>query len=121
RHVLGMLVVGLLMYAFMSMTGRYYVEGVGYATIQDILNGTMASAGLLLLLFLGRLLATSLTLGSGASGGIFSPSLYIGSTFGAAYAMALTRIFPNLGLNAPAFALAGMAGMVGSATGAALA
>ncbi len=40
----------------------------------------MTTARLLLLLFVGRLVATCLSLGSGASGGIFSPSLFMGAT-----------------------------------------
>ena len=77
--------------------------------------------GLLLLLCVLKLLSTSLTLGSGASGGIFSPSLFMGATFGGAYGIGLGWIFPSLADHAPAFAVAGMAGVVGGATGAAMA
>jgi CIC family chloride channel protein len=121
RHAIGMLLVGVLIYVLMITTGHYYVEGVGYATIQDVLDATLVSGGLLLVLFLSKLLATSLTLGSGASGGIFSPSLYIGATLGAAYAVLWSKVLPGLTISPPAFAVAGMAGVVGSATGAAMA
>jgi CIC family chloride channel protein len=94
---------------------------VGYATIEDVLSGALAGGAFLLVLSAAKLLATSLTLGSGASGGIFSPSLYLGATLGAAYAVLLSRLFPGLAPSLPAFAVAGMAGMVGSATGAAMA
>lgn len=120
-HMAGMLLVGLLMYVFLITTGHYYIEGVGYAAIEDVLNGTLISGGLLLILFAAKLLATSLTLGSGASGGIFSPALFLGATLGAAYAILLSNLFPGLPVSLPAFAVAGMAGMVGSATGAAMA
>ena len=50
RHVTGMALVGVMMYLLLRYTGHYYVEGVGYATIQDILNGSLAAAGLVLLL-----------------------------------------------------------------------
>ncbi len=62
----------------------------------------------LVLLFVAKLLATSLTLGSGASGG-------------GAYGVVLHRLFPALDISAPAFAVAGIAGVVGGATGAAMA
>ncbi len=121
RHTTGMLLVGLMMYASMTSLGHYYIEGVGYATIQDILSGTLRSLWLLLLLCALKLLATSLTLGSGASGGIFSPALYMGATLGASYGTVLGRLFPSLDISPPAFAVAGMAGLVGGSTGAALA
>jgi CIC family chloride channel protein len=75
----------------------------------------------LILLFVAKLLATSLTLGSGASGGVFSPALFLGATAGGAYGVVLHRLFPTLDISAPAFAVAGMAGVVGGATGAAMA
>jgi CIC family chloride channel protein len=121
RHVIGMFFIGVLMYVMMVATGHYYIEGVGYATIQDVLEGSLVNGGLLFLLVVLKLLATSLTLGSGASGGIFSPALFIGATVGGSYAALLKHLAPSLTISAPAFALAGMAGMVGSATGAAMA
>ena len=75
---------------------------------------------LLVLLFVLKLLVTSLTLGSGASGGIFSPALFLGAMAGAAYGVALKAIFPFLPVSPPVFALAGMAGMVCGSTGAAI-
>ena len=50
QHMAGMLVVGAIMYALMAGFGHYYIEGVGYATVQDILSGTESSRALLLLL-----------------------------------------------------------------------
>ncbi len=73
QHMAGMLLVGSLMYALMRRFGHYYIQGVGYATIQDVLSGFQYPLFLLLLLFAAKLLATSVTLGSGASGGVFSP------------------------------------------------
>ena len=120
RHVTGMLCVGIMMVLLMQFAGHYYVEGVGYATILDVLSGRLANVGLLLALLALKLLATSLTLGSGASGGVFSPSLFMGATLGAAYGSLLELLFPGLHLNPATFALAGMAGLVAGATGAAL-
>jgi CIC family chloride channel protein len=76
-----------------------------------------------LLLFLAALkwLVTSLALGSGASGGIFSPAIYIGGSLGGAYAFLLQGLFPHLAIDPAAFVVAGMAGLLGSTTGAAVA
>ena len=120
RHVIGMLGLGILAASFMHLAGHYYVEGVGYSTIFDILSGQLQGVGFLLLLFAAKLLATCLTLGSGASGGVFSPSLFMGAALGGAYGVALKAILPGLQVVPAAFALAGMAGVVAGATGAAL-
>ena len=121
RHMTGMLLVGVIMYLLMVKWGHYYIEGVGYATIQDVLTGGLSAFHVLLLLFVLKLLVTSLTLGSGASGGIFSPSLFMGATLGAAYGIALTWCFPAMDKSVAGFAIAGMAGVVGGATGAVMA
>ena len=121
QHTAGMLAVGLLMYVLMQRFGHYYVQGVGYATIQDVLTGVQSSLYMLLIVFAAKLLATSLTLGSGASGGVFSPALFLGATSGAAWGVALNHFFPGLNISPAAFAVAGMGGVVGGSTGAAMA
>ncbi|MEJ2261837.1 MAG: chloride channel protein [Anaerolineales bacterium] len=121
RHMTGMLLVGVTMYLLFVTQGHYYVEGVGYATVQDILTGTLSSLGILMLLFVLKLMTVSLTLGSGASGGIFSPGLFMGATLGGAYGVILDILFPSLTISPPAFAVAGMAGVIGGSTGAAMA
>jgi len=118
RHCLGMFLVGLLFYLLLVAFGHYYVEGVGYSTIQSILLGQMSGAGLLALLFACKMLATSLSLGSGSSGGIFSPSLFMGATIGAAFAAALQALHIPIAISIPAFAMIGMGAMVGGGTGA---
>jgi CIC family chloride channel protein len=120
RHVLGMLLVGVLIYLLQRNFGHYYVEGVGYATVQAIVLGQLAAAELLALLFICKLLATTVSLGSGASGGIFSPCLYMGATIGGAFASALVVLGVPLDINVPSFAMVGMAAMVGGGTGAAM-
>jgi len=121
RHMTGMLLVGIMMYLSLRLFGNYYIQGVGYATIQDMLSGNLTVLFLLLLLPVLKLLSVSLTLGSGASGGVFSPGLYMGATLGGAYGIILGKIFPGLSISAPAFAVAGMAGVIGGSTGAAMA
>jgi chloride channel protein, CIC family len=120
RHVLGMLVVGLMIYASMHFFGHYYVDGIGYATVQDALTGALTDPKLMLVLFAAKLIATSITLGSGGSGGIFSPSLFMGAVLGAAFAVLVNRVAPGLHLDAPGTAVIGMACVVGAATGAVL-
>jgi chloride channel protein, CIC family len=120
RHALGMTLVGVMMYGFFRAFGHYFIEGVGYATIQAILVGQLSGGALLLLLFGGKLLATTLSLGSGSSGGIFSPSLFMGATIGAVFAAALNALHLPLQLDVPSFAMVGMGAMVGGATGAAM-
>jgi CIC family chloride channel protein len=120
RHSVGMLLVGVMMYALWRIAGHYYIEGVGYSTIQATLHGQITLAPFLVLLFVGKLLATSISLGSGSSGGIFSPSLYMGATLGAAFASAIIALFPGAPVSLPAFAMVGMGAMVGGGTGAAM-
>jgi chloride channel protein, CIC family len=118
RHMLGMLLVGVLIYALHVRFGHYFVEGVGYATVQAILLGQLSAAGLLALLFVAKLGATTVSLGSGSSGGIFSPSLFLGASLGGAFASALTLLHLPLPISIPAFAMIGMGAMVGGGTGA---
>ena len=120
RHAIGMALVGIAMYAFLRFSGHYQIDGVGYATIQDVLLGGLATAPFLALLFAAKLAATSASLGSGSSGGIFSPSLYMGATLGGAFGAIAHYYFPAQGISIPAFAMVGMAAMVGGGTGAAM-
>ncbi len=117
RHILGMLMLGVLMYVLLRTLGQYFVDGVGYATVQAVLAGQISTFWLLGLLAVCKLLATSLSLGSGSSGGIFSPSLFVGATLGGAFAALLNTFLP-LQLSVPAFAMVGMGAMVGGGTGA---
>ena len=118
RHMLGMLLVGLMMYALYRAFGQYYVDGVGYATIEHILVGQMSAFWLLGLLCVCKALATSSSLGSGSSGGIFSPSLFMGATLGGGFAALLSSLGFPIPLSIPAFAMVGMGAMVGGGTGA---
>lgn len=118
RHVSGMLLIGLLIYGLAVGYGHYFVEGVGYATIQAILLGHLLAPGLLLLLFVCKIFATSVSLGSGSSGGVFSPSLFMGATIGAAFAGLVALLPLPMRIDAPSFALVGMGAMVGGGTGA---
>ncbi|KAA0079955.1 chloride channel protein [Paraburkholderia sp. T12-10] len=120
RHASGMLLVGVLIYVLWRNAGHYYVEGVGYASIQATLYGQLQGGAFLLLLAASKLFATSVSLGSGSSGGVFSPSLFIGAMLGAAIASLITAVVPGAPISAPAFAMVGMGAMVGGGTGAAM-
>ncbi|OCW55687.1 chloride channel protein [Hoeflea olei] len=120
RNVLGMAAVGTMGYLFMLTSGHYHVMSVGYATIQDILTDNNMGVMLLMALFVGKMLATTISLGSGASGGIFSPSLFMGATLGAAIGTAGQWLLPDAGLSVPMFAMIGMGAMVGAGTSAAM-
>ena len=120
RHAVGMALVGVTMVVLYRTVGHYYIQGVGYATIQDILNGALTTTWILLLLVTLKLLAVSLTLGSGASGGIFSPALFMGATLGAALVQLGHAAFPGLLVSLAGGAVIGMACMVAASTGAAV-
>ncbi len=70
------------------------------------------------LLGLCKALATSISLGSGSSGGIFSPSLFMGAALGGAFAALWNVAGLPIQLSVPAFAMVGMGAMVGGGTGA---
>ncbi len=120
KTILGMTTLGLLMYVLLQTTGIYHTAGVGYATIQGVLTGQIAGPAFLLLLFALKLAATSISLGAGASGGVFSPTLFLGATLGGAFGAVLDILFPSLGFSVITFALIGMAAIVGASTGAVL-
>lgn len=118
RHFLGMLLVGVIIFSLDHFYGHYYVEGVGYATVQAVLNQHLILPGLLIMLTLLKMLVTALTIGSGGSGGSFSPSLFIGATLGSAFAIIGHHLDPQLDLNIMTAAALGMAGMISAGTGA---
>jgi chloride channel protein, CIC family len=120
RNMVGMLGIGLMLYVMELTFGHRHVGGVGYATIQAVLTGEINVGWFMALLFAVKLLATTLSLGSGASGGIFSPSLFLGATLGGSLGALLSATWPGLGVNSVMLAVIGMAAVVGSGTGAAM-
>ncbi|MCG8585857.1 MAG: chloride channel protein, partial [Pirellulales bacterium] len=118
RHAIGMLAVGVMIYLLQRQAGHYYVQGVGYATIMDIITGSLTDVKFLLLLFTLKFIATCCTLGSGGSGGVFSPALYMGATTGAVFGLFAQMILPDIEVSLVPFVLAGMAAAVGGSTGA---
>lgn len=83
------------------------------------LDLTLVAGSTALVLFalcFAKIAATSLTLGGGGVGGVFTPALVVGGTFGAAAGVALAHLIPGWDLQPVAFALVGMAAVVGAAT-----
>ncbi|MBG7609711.1 MAG: chloride channel protein [Anaerolineae bacterium] len=83
------------------------VFNVGYNVIESALAGHLTLAVVLTLLVL-KLIATSLTLGSGGSGGVFAPSLFLGAMLGTAFEIVINRFFPGIAAPPGAYALVGM-------------
>ncbi|HEY8596494.1 MAG TPA: chloride channel protein [Devosiaceae bacterium] len=120
QNIVGMLMIGVIAYAFQVTTGQLHTAGVGYATVQTILNGNMSLVWLFLALLAGKVVATSISLGSGASGGVFSPSLFVGATLGGVVGALAIQMFPQEHFTIVEFAVVGMGAIVGAATGASM-
>ncbi len=89
--------------------------GVGYATMDGALSGALPWR-LLALLVPMKIVATSLTIASGGSGGVFLPSLYMGAMAGGLYGTAVQALLPGLPASSGAYALIGMSGVLAAAT-----
>ncbi len=110
-------VKGLLGGALLGGVAVYLPQilGVGYETMESVLSGNLGlaiAAGLVL----AKILATGLSMGFGASGGIFAPSLFIGSMLGGAMGSIIHTMFPEITASSGAYALVGMAAMVAATT-----
>jgi CIC family chloride channel protein len=108
RPAVGGVVLGAVLLALPEL------YGVGYPVLQDGLAGQYA-VGFLLLLAVGKMVATSLTIGIGGSGGVFAPSLFLGAMAGTAFGTLVAALFPALHLAPGAFGLVGMAAVFAGA------
>lgn len=91
------------------------ILGVGYEAITDVIHNR-SDLTLVLLLLVAKILATSITLGSGGSGGVFAPSLFIGAMLGGTYGYGVHALLPDLTAQPGAYALVGMGAVVAGAT-----
>lgn len=108
KPAIGGLAVGLI--------GLFYPQlfGVGYEGVESALLGEFA-VGLLVVLCLLKIVATSFTLGSGGSGGVFAPSLFIGAMLGSAFGRGANALFPATAVEPGAYGLVGMAAVFAAA------
>lgn len=109
KPVIGGLVVGLIGIFLPQIFGN------GYEFIGSVLFGKHTWY-LLTLLVVAKMVATSITLGSGMPGGLFAPCLFLGAVAGGAYGHLLELIFPAANLSAGAYALVGMGAFLAAAT-----
>jgi len=103
--------------AIVGVTGLFLPQilGVGYTTIEQILNGATFSLALLIALLVAKLIMTPVSIGGGFPGGVFAPSLFLGATLGAAFGTIVQYLFPGLNLAPQAFAMVGMAAVLAGA------
>jgi len=90
------------------------IFGIGYNSMTMALHGNMIWTTMLLLVF-AKIFASSITLGSGGSGGIFAPSLFIGTMTGGFFGSLVNQYFPYAA-SPGAYALVGMGAVVAGAT-----
>lgn len=111
KPAIGGLVVGIF-----GAVGLPHVFGVGYHFIEEALRGELA-IGLLAGLIVAKIIATSASLGSGGSGGILAPSLFLGAMIGGVVWFPAHLLTPDLVAgNYGPYALVGMAAVVASTT-----
>ena len=106
---LGGIVIGIIALRFPQ------IMAVGYDSIGKALLNQEVWTVLVLLVPL-KILATSVTIGSGGSGGIFAPSLFMGAMLGGAFGCAAHALFPSVAANPGAYAIVGMGAVVAGTT-----
>lgn len=109
RLAVGGLIVGVL------AAGVPEVCGNGYSVVVSILNGGLGWK-MLLLVFACKWLATAASFGSGAPGGAFTPTLFMGASFGFLFGHAVHAIWPSAAIDPQPFALVGMGAFLSAAT-----
>lgn len=92
-----------------------HIMGVGYDAIRVLFDGQLTLSVMLLLVVL-KLVGTAITIGSGGSGGVFAPSLFIGAMLGGAFGHVVNLLFPEMTASPGAYALVGMAAVNGAST-----
>ncbi|WPD20969.1 MAG: chloride channel protein [Candidatus Electrothrix scaldis] len=108
KPILGGLIIGAIGIFFP------HIFGVGYDTISLALNGEMLGFFMLFLVGL-KIIATSITIGSGGSGGVFAPSLFLGANLGGFVGSIVHSLAPSLTASPGAYALVGMGAVASGA------
>lgn len=109
KAILGGVILGVISLLFPQ------ILGVGYGAIDLSLSQAYAW-WLMLVLVLCKILATSITIGSGGSGGIFAPSLFIGAMAGGFFGTVVHDLFPSVTASAGAYSIVGMGAVVSATT-----
>ncbi len=103
---------GVLLGGLLLVLPQMY--GVGYPVLESAVRGHYV-IGFLLLLLVGKVIATSLTIAIGGSGGVFAPSLFMGAMLGSGYGQALRGLIPGTIASPGAYGLVGMAAVFAAA------
>jgi CIC family chloride channel protein len=108
KAAMGGLCMGAMGLWYVELLGTGYGSGPGQFAIPSALVGEVALGSLALLAVL-KIAATSVTVGSGGSGGVFAPSLFIGAMLGGAFGEVANMLFPGAVAPSGAYATVGMA------------
>ncbi len=111
RLALGGLLLGFLLIAIPRVAGN------GFSVVSSMLHTDWAWYSVLLILVF-KVLATGLTVGSGAVGGVFTPAIFVGAAFGTLFGQVILLVLPGLDLPLYLFTLVGMGAFLGAATSA---
>lgn len=109
KPIIGAFMVGVTAIFFPQIMGD------GYHYIKDVLSGEgvlWVMAALILL----KIVATAVTLGSGGSGGVFAPALFIGAVTGGAYGSVVHSLFPSVTASSGAYAAVGIGAFLAATT-----
>ena len=109
KAAVGGLIIGVMALLFP------HILGVGYGAI-DLSLSQMIPWWFMFLLILCKILATSITIGSGGSGGIFAPSLFLGAMTGGFFGMVIHHVFPGATASPGAYSVVGMGAVVSATT-----
>lgn len=109
RFALGGLVVGMISLKFPQVWGN------GYSVVDAILHDRLMGS-LLVAVLLAKVASTASTVGSGAVGGVFTPTLFIGAAVGALLGAAMHMVWPHMTSGSGAFAIVGMGGFLAAMT-----
>jgi CIC family chloride channel protein len=92
-----------------------HIYGVGYTSMDQALLGELPWMLMFGLIFF-KILATSISLGSGGSGGVFAPSLFLGTMTGGFFGALVHKVIPDYSATSGAYSLVGMGAVVAGAT-----
>jgi CIC family chloride channel protein len=109
KFALGGLIVGLVSVLLPEVWGN------GYSVVNAILNDRLVG-WMLLAVLLAKVASTASTVGSGAVGGVFTPTLFIGAAVGALTGSTLRLWLPHMTSTTSAFAVVGMGGFLAATT-----